>query len=113
MTKKEKDTVKSKTKSKKSRKIQTSKSKIRSVSKKAAQKEEKAKTRIRVKLSAYDNKVIDKSTKTIIEAARRSGAEVVGPIPLPTYIKKFTLLRSTFVHKDARDQYEMRNHKSS
>lgn len=80
-------------------------------SKEPAKQEEKAKTRIRIKITAYDNKVIDKSTKTIIDTARRSGAEVVGPIPLPTKIKKFTLLRSTFVHKDARDQYEIRNHK--
>lgn len=80
-------------------------------SKPSAKQEEKAKTRIRIKITAYDNKVIDKSTKTIIDTARRSGAEVVGPIPLPTKIKKFTVLRSTFVHKDARDQYEIRNHK--
>ncbi|MEK9165460.1 MAG: 30S ribosomal protein S10 [Patescibacteria group bacterium] len=66
---------------------------------------------MRIKITAYDNKVIDKSTKTIIDTARRSGAEVVGPIPLPTKIKKFTVLSSTFVHKDARDQYEIRNHK--
>jgi len=75
------------------------------------EKEEKAKTRIRIKIMAYDHKVIDKSTKTIIDTARRSGAEVVGPIPLPMDIKKFTVLRSTFVHKDARDQYEIRTHK--
>lgn len=73
--------------------------------------EDKAKTRIRIRISAYDNKVIDKSTKTIVETAKRSGAEVVGPVPLPTNIQKFTLLRSTFVHKDARDQYEIRTHK--
>lgn len=79
--------------------------------KKPTQKEEKPKTRIRIRISAYDHKVIDKSAKTIIDTARRSGAEVVGPIPLPTNIKKFTLLRSTFVHKDARDQYEIRTHK--
>ena len=82
-----------------------------STRKKAAQKEEKPKTRIRIRISAYDHKVIDKSAKTIIDTARRSGAEVIGPIPLPTNIKKFTLLRSTFVHKDARDQYEIRTHK--
>jgi len=78
---------------------------------KSTKREEKAKTRIRVKIRAYDNKVIDKSTKTIIDTARRSGAEVVGPMPLPTNIKKFTVLRSTFVHKDSRDQYEIRTHK--
>lgn len=89
----------------------TSKTTSAKKAKKPIQKEEKAKTRIRIKIVAYDNKVIDKSTKTIIEAARRSGAEVIGPIPLPTNIKKFTVLRSTFVHKDTRDQYEIRTHK--
>ncbi|MBT6920991.1 MAG: 30S ribosomal protein S10, partial [Candidatus Pacebacteria bacterium] len=58
-----------------------------------------------------DHKIIDQSTKTIIETVDRSGAKIVGPIPLPTEKKKFTVLRSTFVHKDARDQYEMRVHK--
>ncbi|MBI4359957.1 MAG: 30S ribosomal protein S10 [Candidatus Jacksonbacteria bacterium] len=77
----------------------------------AQKKEEKPKTRIRIRISAYDYKVIDKSARAIIDTAKRSGAEVVGPIPLPTRIKKFTLLRSTFVHKDARDQYEIRTHK--
>lgn len=76
-----------------------------------APKEEKAKTRIRIKISAYDHKVIDKTTRTIIDTARRSGAEVIGPVPLPLNIKKFTVLRSTFVHKDARDQFEIRTHK--
>ena len=72
---------------------------------------EESQNRIRIKIRAYDHKVIDQSTKTIIETVERSGAEIVGPIPLPTEKKKFTVLRSTFVHKDARDQYEMRIHK--
>ena len=72
---------------------------------------EENQNRIRIKIRAYDHKVIDQSTKTIIETVERSGAEIVGPIPLPTEKKKFTVLRSTFVHKDARDQYEMRIHK--
>ena len=72
---------------------------------------EENQNRIRIKIRAYDHKVIDQSTKTIIETVERSGAEIVGPIPLPTEKKKFTVLRSTFVHKDARDQYEMRTHK--
>ena len=59
-------------------------------SKKKTAREEKPKTRIRIRIAAYDNKVIDKSTKTIIDTAMRSGAEVIGPIPLPTDIKKFT-----------------------
>lgn len=68
-------------------------------------------SRIRIKIRAYDHKIIDQSTKTIIETVDRTGATVIGPIPLPTEKKKFTVLRSTFVHKDARDQYEMRVHK--
>ena len=68
-------------------------------------------SRVRIKIRAYDHKIIDQSTKTIIDTAHRTGAKVIGPIPLPTDKKKFTVLRSTFVHKDARDQYEMRVHK--
>jgi small subunit ribosomal protein S10 len=67
--------------------------------------------RIRIKIRAYDSKIIDQSCKTILEASERTGAEVSGPIPLPVEKKKFTVNRSTFVHKDARDQYEMRIHK--
>ena len=76
-----------------------------------AKQKEDNKSRIRIKIKAYDHKVIDQSTKNIIETVERTGADVVGPIPLPTEKKKFTVLRSTFVHKDARDQYEMRTHK--
>ncbi len=68
-------------------------------------------SRIRIKIKAFDSKLIDQSTKTIIETAERAGAKVKGPVPLPTEIKKYTVLRSTFVHKDSRDQYEMRIHK--
>lgn len=68
-------------------------------------------SRIRIKIRAYDNKIIDQATKNIIESAERTGAQVVGPIPLPTEKTKFTVNRSTFVHKDAREQYEMRVHK--
>lgn len=67
--------------------------------------------KLRVKIRAYDNKIIDKSTKTIIDTATRSGAQVVGPVPLPTEKTRYTVLRSTFVHKDSREQYEMRVHK--
>lgn len=72
---------------------------------------EESQFRIRIKIRAYDHKIIDQSTKTIIDTVDRTGAKVIGPIPLPTETKKFTVLRSTFVHKDARDQYEMRVHK--
>ena len=73
--------------------------------------DEEVKSRIRIKIRAYDNKIIDQSAKTIIETAERTGASVTGPIPLPTEKRKYTVNRSTFVHKDARDQYEMRTHK--
>lgn len=68
-------------------------------------------SRLRIKIKAYDNKVIDQSAKQIVETALRSGSEISGPIPLPTEIHKVTVNKSTFVHKDARDQYEMRVHK--
>lgn len=75
-------------------------------------KEEKEfKQRIRIKIKAFDHKIIDQSTRTIIETIERSDAQFFGPIPLPTEKKKYTINRSTFVHKDARDQYEMRVHK--
>lgn len=67
--------------------------------------------RIRIKIRAYDNKIIDQSTRTIIDTAVRSGAQIKGPIPLPTERTRYTVNRSTFVHKDAREQYEMRIHK--
>jgi small subunit ribosomal protein S10 len=70
-----------------------------------------SKAKLRIKLRAYDNKVIDSSAKQIIETALRYGAEVLGPVPLPTEIDKYTVNRSTFVHKDAREQFEMRTHK--
>jgi len=69
------------------------------------------KQKIRIKIKAFDHKIIDQSTKTIIETAKRSDAQIFGPIPLPTEKRKYTVNRSTFVHKDARDQYEMRVHK--
>ncbi len=67
--------------------------------------------KLRIKLKAYDHKIIDNSARQIIDIANRYGAEVVGPVPLPTEILKFTVNRSTFVHKDAREQFEMRVHK--
>ncbi len=79
--------------------------------KKTATKKVKVKPKIRVKLRAYDHKIIDNSARQIIESIRRAGSEAVGPIPLPTEIHKYTVNRSTFVHKDAREQFEMRIHK--
>ena len=62
-------------------------------------------------MRAYDAKIIDASVKQIVDTALRNGAEVVGPVPLPTEIRKYTVNRSSFVHKNAREQYEMRVHK--
>lgn len=73
--------------------------------------QKEVKSRIRIKIKAYDHKVVDQSAGQIIETAERTGAKVVGPVPLPTQIRKVTVNRSTFVHKDARDQYEVRTHK--
>lgn len=69
------------------------------------------KQRIRIKIRAYDHKIIDQSTRTIIDTAERSGAQVNGPIPLPTEKSKYTVIRSPFVHKNSREQFEMRVHK--
>ena len=68
------------------------------------------KTRIRIKIRAYDHKIIDQATETILKTVERSGAHVIGPIPLPTQKRKYTVNRSTFVHKDSREQYETRVH---
>lgn len=73
--------------------------------------ESDVKQRLRIKVRAYDNKIIDSSVRQIVDTARRFGAEVIGPVPLPTEIHKYTVNRSSFVHKDAREQYEMRVHK--
>ena len=62
-------------------------------------------------MRAYDNKIIDSSVKQIVDTARRQGADIIGPVPLPTETHKYTVNRSSFVHKNAREQYEMRVHK--
>jgi len=72
---------------------------------------EEIKPKLRVKLRAYDHKIIDNSARQIVESILRCGAEVVGPVPLPTEIHKYTVNRSSFVHKDSREQFEMRVHK--
>lgn len=82
-----------------------------SIKKTEKNEEEEVQQRLRVKIRAYDSKIIDQSSKTIIETAQRTGAQVRGPIPLPTEKNRYTVLRSTFVNKDARDQYEIRIHK--
>ena len=67
--------------------------------------------KLRIKLKAYDHKIIDNSVRQIIDIANRQGVEVIGPVPLPTEILKYTVNRSSFVHKNAREQFEMRVHK--
>ena len=67
--------------------------------------------RIRIRLKAFDHRLIDVSTQEIVDTAKRTGAQVKGPIPLPTRMERFTALVSPHVNKDARDQYEIRTHK--
>jgi small subunit ribosomal protein S10 len=70
-----------------------------------------AKQRIRIRLKAFDHRLIDQSATEIVETAKRTGAQVLGPIPLPTKKERWTVLISPHVNKDARDQYELRTHK--
>lgn len=81
------------------------------VKKKEEEKNQELKQKIRIKIKAFDHKIVDQSARQIIETAERYGAEVIGPVPLPTQIQKYTVNRSSFVHKDAREQFEMRTHK--
>ncbi|NCD01198.1 30S ribosomal protein S10 [bacterium] len=74
-------------------------------------KEDKRKNRIRIKIKAYDNKVVDQATRMVINAVKRSGADIVGPVPLPTNRKLYTVNKSTFVNKDSREQFELNVHK--
>jgi small subunit ribosomal protein S10 len=67
--------------------------------------------RLRIKLRAYDHKLLDKSVDEIVQTAKETGARVAGPIPLPTEVNKFTVLRGPHVNKKAREQFEMRTHK--
>jgi len=67
--------------------------------------------KLRIRVMAYEHKILDASVKQIMDTALRYDAKILGPIPLPTEIKKYTVNRSTFVHKDAREQFEMRIHK--
>jgi len=70
-----------------------------------------ASQRIRIRLKAFDHRLIDQSAREIVDTAKRTGAQVLGPIPLPTKKERFTVLISPHVNKDARDQYELRTHK--
>lgn len=78
---------------------------------KAVEKDQKEQNRIRIRIKSYDHKVIDSSVKQIVDTAIRYGANLQGPSPLPTEIRKYTVNRSSFVHKDSREQFEMRIHK--
>ena len=70
-----------------------------------------AKQKIRIRLKAYDHRILDQSVSEIVETAKRTGAQVAGPIPLPTVLNKFTVLRSPHVDKKSREQFEIRTHK--
>jgi small subunit ribosomal protein S10 len=70
-----------------------------------------AKQKIRIRLKGYDHKIVDQSAQQIVEAVERTGAVVSGPVPLPTHIQKFSVLRSTFIDKDSQEQFEIRTHK--
>ena len=70
-----------------------------------------AKQRIRIRLKAYDHKLLDQSAEQIVETAQRTGAAIAGPVPLPTRIEKYTVIRGPFVHKDGREQFEILTHK--
>ena len=67
--------------------------------------------KIRIRLKAYDHRVLDQSTSEIVETAKRTGAKIAGPIPLPTKINKYTVLRGPFIDKKSREQFEIRTHK--
>ena len=69
-----------------------------------------AKQKIRIRLKAYDHRILDQSAKRIVETAERSGARVIGPVPLPTKMEKFTVRRSTFIDKDSQEHFEIRTH---
>ncbi len=87
------------------------KNKVSASTKTEGKEKKETKLKLRIKLRAYDYKVVDSSAKQIVETALRYGSEVLGPVPLPTEIKKYTVNRSTFVHKKAREQFEIRVHK--
>jgi small subunit ribosomal protein S10 len=71
----------------------------------------KKRKKIRIYLKTFDHRILDQSSREIVEAAKRTGASIAGPIPLPTKINRYTVLKSRFVHKDSREQFEIRTHK--
>lgn len=78
---------------------------------KKKEKEIEQRTKLRLRIKSYDHKLIDNSSRQIIDIAARQNAEAIGPIPLPTEFKRYTVNRSTFVHKNSREQFELRVHK--
>jgi small subunit ribosomal protein S10 len=70
-----------------------------------------AKQKIRIRLKAFDHRLLDQSARQIVDAAERTGAHVVGPVPLPTHIEKFSVARSPFIDKNSQEQFEIRTHK--
>ena len=70
-----------------------------------------SKEKVRIKLKAYDHRILDNAATKIVETIKRSGGEISGPVPLPTEIEKFTILRAVHKYKDSREQFEMRTHK--
>ena len=69
------------------------------------------KQKIRIKLKGFDHRILDQSAQQIVEAVERTGAVVVGPVPLPTHVQKFSVIRSPFIDKDSQEQFEVRTHK--
>lgn len=110
MTPPKKDSDDTKKTSKKSSGKDIAESAVSGSVKKGKKDEQKVQS-IRIRLSAFDHTVLDEAATKILDTAERSGAVVHGPTPLPTKIRKFTVQRSTFKHKDARDQFEMRTHR--
>ena len=70
-----------------------------------------AKQKIRIKLKGFDHKIVDQSAAQIVDAVERTGATVAGPVPLPTHIEKYSVIRSPFIDKDSQEQFEIRTHK--
>jgi small subunit ribosomal protein S10 len=70
-----------------------------------------AKQKVRIRLKAFDHKILDQSARQIVEAAERTGALVAGPVPLPTKIEKYSVIRSPFIDKNSQEQFEIRTHK--
>ena len=68
-------------------------------------------SKIRIKLKAYDHRILDQAAGRVVEAIKRTGGQISGPIPLPTEVEKFTILRAVHKYKDSREQFEMRTHK--